>query len=211
MWQFWVLVIFTATLLLWEIVHAARGNRPNAGCLSRVGSIGVGPAVSFFVGALTLLVVRNQFALGLRPFLSYSSKWVESRNESVYLTRAPGGVWTVDVRNSGSGIGIIRAVSIMVSCDGSPEFSGDYEEVVNYLQSCGLQLNREYAISKISPGGVLAKDGEVRIFELTHGASTKFDTLTVSVEFEGALKDTYSKMIYCIPPQGLPPLPQQQS
>ncbi|MEU5214451.1 hypothetical protein [Streptomyces sp. NPDC020742] len=102
-------------------------------------------------------------------------------------------------------------MSIAVTCEGSPEFSGDYEEVVNYLQSRGLQLNREYAISKLSPGGVFAKDGEVRIFELTRGASTKFDALTVSVEFEGALKDTYSKMIYCIPPQGLPPLPQRQS
>ncbi|MEA5364692.1 hypothetical protein VA596_34530 [Amycolatopsis sp., V23-08] len=210
-WQFWLLLTFTATLAVREICRAALGSHATAIWVLKVELVGVGPSVTFLVGSLSLLLVRNQFALGLRPFISYNSRWMPSHEDSVYLTEAEGPIWSVTIRNSGSGLALIRRVTLSVQAAGATEFFGIHEEVTDHLlTSCQLKLNRDYALSKLSPGGVLSPGNEVRIFELTEQSGSEFDNLSIVVEFEGALKDMFIKKIICIPPSGLPPLPEKQ-
>ncbi|MFE3175740.1 hypothetical protein ACFXPA_35295 [Amycolatopsis sp. NPDC059090] len=98
---------------------------------------------------------------------------------------------------------------IAVTPVGASEFSGGYDETVAYLRdNCNVELNRDYALSKLSPGGVFATGDEIRLFELAAGSRDLFAGLTISVELEGTLRDTYSKNIYCIPSSGIPPAPQ---
>ncbi|MGW7531285.1 hypothetical protein [Amycolatopsis sp. NPDC054798] len=211
MWQFWLLLAVTAVLAVREILHATLGRTAGMDWLLRPELLGVGPSVSLLVGALTLLLVRNQFALGLRPFISYHSGWLKSNSGTVYLAEAEGPIWAVTARNAGSGIGVIRNVRITVACADSSTFSGTHDETVAFLRErCDLEQNREYALSKLSPGGVFASGDEIRLFELTHGSRCLFSEFTVSVEFEGTLRDAYAKNIFCIPPSGIPPAPQKQ-
>jgi hypothetical protein len=131
----------------------------------------------------------------------------------VFLTSAAPPVWTVTAKNVGPGLGVIRDVRASAKCitikEGeSHQFSGTLDDLVIFLlNECGLELNRQYAITLLSPGAAIASGDEVRVFELTTSASDKVEEFVVNVEIEGALKDVFYKTVFCIPPRGLPPLP----
>ena len=175
--------------------------------------VGIGPSVSLLVGALTLLLVRNQFALGFRPYISYRSRWVTQGDDVVFLTSAAPPVWTVTAKNVGPGLGVIRDARVSAKCITVKEgefrwFDGTLEDLVIFLfDECELELNRQYAITLLSPGAAISSGDEVRVFELTTSASDKMEELVVDMEIEGALKDVFYKTVFCIPPRGLPPLP----
>ncbi|MGH3869735.1 MAG: hypothetical protein ACRDQ4_27275 [Pseudonocardiaceae bacterium] len=214
-WQFWLLLLFTGIIFARELIHVAVGQAyyRNSWLLG-ADLVGIGPSVSLLVGALTLLIVRNQFALGLRPYISYRSRWVTQGDDVVFLTSAAPPVWTVTAKNVGPGLGVIRDVRASVKCitvkEGEPHrFSGTINDLVRFLLGeCGLELNRQYAITLLSPGAAIASGDEVRVFELITSASDKVEELVFDVEIEGALKDIFYKAIFCIPPRGLPPVPR---
>ncbi len=156
-------------------------------------------AVTLFVSFVALAVGREQFALGLRPYLSYSNI-----NPTAEERKANKKSFRVVVRNEGTGLAVIHNVSYVLRLkDRAVESILQHETLVKRLKDdAGLEERRHYELPRFSAGATIGKDKERDVFTLIDrlvGDLAPLLALDIKLQYRGLLGDLYEKQIYCIP------------
>jgi hypothetical protein len=155
-------------------------------------------AVTLFVGLLALAVGRAQFALGIRPYLSYSNLNPtpdEAKEGKKYLS--------VVVRNEGTGAAIIHQVTYHLRLKGAAyEAIVGHESLVQRLAEAQLKEDVDYRLPRFGKGATIGKDKEREVFRLLKmlsGELQSVEALDMSIQYRGLLGDLYEKRVFCIP------------
>jgi len=161
---------------------------------------------TMLMGALSLVYVRRQFALGMRPIIDYRS-WQSADSEFGLIDKGDGQkVFVVQIVNVGSGPLIVTSTAYraLFGNDSMPDYSG-FGDVRRVLIQRGLQFGREVLVINLGEGTALESRGERIVFEmlLSAAASSQIRRFDVCIEFEGLLGDLYRKEMFYVPTRGI--------
>lgn len=162
-------------------------------------------AASLFVTLIGAILVRHQFALGIRPAVNYTSATI-TKNYPV-TSSVPCELWQVVLHNAGSGTAIFNSIRFRISVDAiyRGEYSKSHKEVVKALAEIGLVRDQDYSLANISRGSTLAPRESRAIFELKASKLHLIKQLDASIQFQGLLGDKYGRELFLIP-RDTPPL-----
>lgn len=170
-------------------------------------------SLTILAGFVSLIFVREQFAQGLRPFLTYSCYRSKKNDKSLDFNHFKISgfekeqdsydkevLFKTSLDNIGGGLAIMRKVEYRLSFDkGKVGDFCSFSDVKTKMYENGLEFNKDYWISSFSKGWSIAKEKEVVIFEIPLIKSHKIQCLDILFEYEGLLGDIYEKQVYCIP------------
>ena len=160
------------------------------------------------MGTFGLAVARENLALGLRPYLSYSNISPKCDNKQPK--------YIVLLRNEGTGPAVIARMTYKLRYQGADfESILEHETVVQRIKErCGLEEAVDYELTRFSGGATIGKDKERPLFEVNNDAIGRLDSLQdldIKVQYKGLLGDLYEKTVHCLPraeyrrPRSLPP------
>lgn len=156
-------------------------------------------ALTLLIGILGLLAVRQQVALGTKPHLGYEGR----KNEESETALEPGEVWTVALKNSGSGVAIVERQTFRMYLlgDASPDerFLLSHDQVVEQLKARGLVHGRDYALTRYSGSATIAANTKELLLEILIEKSLPIIALDMRLEFRGVLRDRFERTFFLIP------------
>jgi hypothetical protein len=154
---------------------------------------------SLLVGLVTILAVRYNVALGIRPILTYTSQAGLPERTSTSFGRS----WVVTLRNSGGGVALIRRVEFYVrfrnAAGGRIQGPLDHSEIIALLATQGVHNGKQAWLSRLSDGFALAPDQTHVLAELSVEAIEKVRLLDVEILFDGLLESRYVKNAFLLP------------
>jgi len=113
-------------------------------------------------------------------------------------------VLTVNIKNVGSGIALIRSVKYrVVPPNENKEYDHSYDDVIETIAQEGYENRKDFVLLEFSNGFALSPKDEKSILEVPISNYLKGKTLDIKIEFEGFLGDRYCKEIFCIPRKGI--------
>lgn len=156
-------------------------------------------AASLFVTLIGAILVRHQFALGIRPAVNYTSANV-TKNYPV-TSNTPCELWQVVLHNAGSGTAILNSIRFRIGIDGIDrgEYSKSHKEVVEALAEIGLVRDQDYSLANVSAGSTLAPRESRTLFEIKASKLQLIKQLDASIQFKGVLGDKYGRELFLIP------------
>lgn len=202
--------LLTLLAILLAVQAFVRANFPNALCswgwFWTLTILDTNNAFTLLVAVLGFVTVRQQFAFGTRPLLTYTTQQNEESDRGLKLLLPDDGFWTVMLGNDGAGPAVIRSVDYELSATGDPDgdMPSSYQDVLSRLQRQGILVGRDYVLTNYGKGATIGPGRHVLIFEMSKSAADKIKRLDLIVRFQGRLGDSYVKMIHCIPRAGVP-------
>lgn len=162
-------------------------------------------AASLFVTLIGAILVRHQFALGLRPRVNYISSHATKNTPETASESCE--VWQVVLHNAGSGSAIFNSIRFRIGIDAinQADYSKSHKEVVQALADIGLIKDQDYWLANVSKGSTLSARENRTIFEIKSSKIHLIKQLDATVHFQGLLGDKYSRELFLIPrPQSTP-------
>jgi len=159
-------------------------------------------ALTMVIALYALTITRQQIALGLSPILVYDNhqiaasvlgKTTNPQNELVVLQ--------CTIRNIGGGVAIFESFEFQITFSDGPDvsFNYSYPETIAVMAKHGMELNRDFFLTRFSEGGCIAADSEVVLIEMTKECVAMLKRFDLRLDFKGRLGDMYKKEIFCIP------------
>jgi hypothetical protein len=203
-----LLFVLVLGLCVREIWRTSQGGDQSPYAFLRPQILDVGSAVTLLVGVASLLALRNQFALSQRPWLAYSTRWLDS-DQGVELTLArPSLIWVATLTNAGPGTAVIASAkyAAVLATPAGPESVEGVSglELIRALGALGHREHLDFGISNISAGFAVPPGGTVRICEIPEESMSWLSRLDIDLLYDSLLGDQYSKKVSCIR-QGIPP------
>jgi hypothetical protein len=165
-----------------------------------------GSAITFLVGIFTLLAVRAQLRLGVRPLLSYSSLPIGELAEPSG-TRTPERT-KVTVSNNGLGPAVLESVSYLalrdlppghVPPERPPAAAVDYDTLVDQLETARpdrFEQGTDFVMPRISIHGSLGPSTEYSLGEFSPALLSAIGGMAVWITYRGVLGPAYVKCIW---------------
>lgn len=193
------LALIVAVQAVWsEIANRPEFKGPGVPQALRFAWLDSRAAVTLFMGLLALAVGRAQFALGIRPYLSYSNL-----NPTPDETKEGKKHLSVVIRNEGTGAAIIHEVMYHIKLQGAAyEQIVGHEALVQRLADAQLKEDVDYKLPRFGPGATIGKDKEREVFRLLKmlsGELLAVEALDMVIQYRGLLGDLYEKRVFCIP------------
>ncbi len=164
-------------LLSWELVTPSTG-------------------LSLFVGVATIIAVRRNVALGMRPILTYTGRQTEV---PTYL-RGQTTVRAITVRNAGGGVALVNRCSFHIRWADEAEASGPltYAELVEALRSRDPQWQESLWVADITSGFALAADESYLVAELAASTVKACACLDMHLRFSSLVDARFEKDIFLV-------------
>lgn len=166
--------------------------------LERIFPIDIDKSIVTFSSLLALSFTIKNFALSVRPILSY--EYIIAKKSQMSLV-GDGDVFQVKLINAGPGVGIVTDAYYCLQLYGkSPEIkTNDPNKVVRLLESANLIRYLNYEIFIPRPGYSFASKEERPFFEISPNDARKIVRLDVRIRLSSVLGDEYEKWFFCIP------------
>jgi hypothetical protein len=197
------LLVIVALLTAREVVKANLSEHAETFWLWHLSLLGVPTAISLFVGILTLLVVRSQFAMANRPEINYECM---PRSTTEHGLPAPDGsrLWAATIQNSGGGLARIASLEYEIlladpAAAGAASSYQPYADAVGVMARCGLTLGQDYWLTSLSSGSAIPAGSAKELCELTLATEQRLLALDARLVVKSILGETFVKEIYCIP------------
>jgi len=165
-----------------------------------------GSAITFLVGIFTLLAVRAQLRLGVRPLLSYSR--LDDPPEETRLRPKDGRTtaWVV-LRNNGLGPAVIESVaykplgttSVDPPPDQPPADAVAFDPFIEQIASKAAgqhRSKRDYVMDRISVHGSLGPSESYFLGEFADEMIDQLGGIAVWVTYRGVLGPSYVKCVW---------------
>lgn len=156
-------------------------------------------AASLFVTLIGAILVRHQFAPGLRPRLTYGSSHTTKNHPETIDESCE--VWQVVLHNAGSGSAIFNSIRFRIGIDAInlADYSKSHKDIVQELADIGLIRDHYYWLVNISKGSTLSPKEDWPIFEIKASKIHLIKQLDATVQFQGLLGDKYNRELFLIP------------
>lgn len=157
-------------------------------------------ALTTLVAVCSLLLVRRQFVMGTRPYLTITSG---RRRDSE--TGLPEGAdklwWQANLRNVGPGMALIKSSRYLVVLAGAPDEPAEVDAAqLRIMLAQGGSISRQhFTISHLSAGTAFAPAQCFVMFEADAQCLAQLIRLDLSLEYEGILGDLFTREISLIP------------
>jgi hypothetical protein len=201
------LLVIVALLTAREVVKANLSQDAQRFWLWHLSLLGVPTAISLFVGILTLLVVRSQFALANRPEINYECM-PRPTSQHGLPAMDDSRLWAAILQNSGGGLARITSLEYEIltthpTAASAPSKYQPYADAIEVMKRCGLTLGTDYWLTSLSSGSAIASDAVKELCELTAAAEQHLLVLDARLIVKSLLGETFVKEIYCIPRRNL--------
>ena len=168
--------------------------------LWRLELLNVQTAVTTLVAVCSLILVRRQFVLGTRPYLTITSG---RRSESqTGLVDSPRNVWwQATLRNVGPGMAVIRASYYRVAFAGASNLIQQVDAMVvrEMLKEDASIASERVTLSHLSAGTALAPGQTLVMFEAEADCVAQIARLELCLEYEGILGDIFAREVPLLP------------
>lgn len=154
-------------------------------------------ALTTLVAVVSLLMVRRQFVMGTRPYLTITS--VRCRESKTGL--ADGTWWQATLHNVGPGTAVMSASRFRVALARTPHHSTeiDASAVRVLLADCGSVSGKHFGITHLSSGFAFGPGQTLVMFEGGMQCLDLLARLELRLEYEGMLGDLFARDISLLP------------
>lgn len=165
-----------------------------------------GSAITFLVGIFTLLAVRAQLRLGVRPLLSYSagaSATSDDPSEAPSTTRV-----RVELANNGLGPAVLDSVAYLSLESSDPDVAPPerppadaigYDSFISQIKAGRdpqFEQGRDFDLPRISAGGSLGPSATYTLGEFSPALLAANRGLAIWITYRGVLGPAYVKCIW---------------
>jgi hypothetical protein len=190
--------------------------------------MGLDQSLTIFMAALGTLIVREQYAESVMPYVTYRcfqnfepllplNQRVIHRLKPIEIFNPRGNnisqknvnelYWNASFRNDGSGQAMIKAISYTFEfTDESVVYSlSSFQDVINILSKKGIIHGVDCWVAYFSSGGAIRPDHDYPLFTAPIPCALKFRIVDIKIVYKNLLGDLFEKNIYCIPRIGIQP------
>lgn len=155
--------------------------------------------LSLLVGVATIIVVRRNVALGMRPILTYTGRRAENPTHLPKHTT----VRLITLRNAGGGVALVGRCDFFLQWAGGQELSGPlaYAELMDAFRVRDPRLQESIWVAEITSGFALAADDTHIIAELAAPLLQACAVLDMRLRFSSLVEATFEKDVFLIPRQ----------
>jgi hypothetical protein len=204
----WALFVGVVVLATREVLRESAGPKHRHGWLRPV-LLGVGPSVTLLVAVISLLTIRRQLALANRPYLTYTTRWLQPDEPSRMLLGTAARVWVAAVRNAGPGTAVIceakYRAQLKLSAGPPVEIPlCPYEGFRQQMTAHGKYSAADTALVWLGRNSAIEPGGLLRICEFASSVQDWLVQLDVEVRYRSLLGNDYFTTIRCVPKSGIP-------
>jgi len=125
-------------------------------------------AISLLIGILSLIYVRGQFAVGLRPILNYKCFRSLQPESDLAANLSDSGYWVATLENAGPGTAIVLDAEYRVVLkEGEDTDYTSYTNAINILENIGVRYGTDFTLVYLSGGWCLPSGRECKILEIS--------------------------------------------
>lgn len=178
-------IVLVAQALVRQNVHA-NGWFPRPAWEWKI--VDASAAIPIALTLVSILIARQQLALGLRPYLAYSTDDADDGGTEVTLV------------NDGKGLAVMRRMTVTLEPrDTIGELRVSTTKADTLVGLRALDLEDDVDLLFLSAGAPVRGESEVVLCRSTPKGAKVLRRLDVALEFEGVLGDRYRKDVYCVP------------
>jgi hypothetical protein len=194
---FFLLTVYALLIDNQDLLHLPWLKRP-------VKLLDAKTACTLFATFLGMLLIRNQFIIGSKPRLIYSSSKVKPGKHPEFDSNKI--CRQVKLVNAGLGAASFSKYEFRMGLDstGDTQPFVDFASIIQKLQAAGFILDKDYFLTNITSGGAMSSKEEKVIFELVLPPAHQLVQLDLRITFEGYIGGRYVKDIFLIPRAGIP-------
>lgn len=169
--------------------------------------LSIDKSIAIFCSLLALSFAVKNFALSVRPILSY-----EYLNDTESKMSLEGDVFQVLLKNPGPGMGVVVGASYVVKLreDSRTITTEDPNCVVDHMRPAKLFRHLNYDLFIMRPGYSIGSKESRPLFEIALQDAIKIEVLDVRLRIRSVLGDEYEKWLFCIPRDFRLSLPMHQ-